>query len=224
MKTMNKSLPSFVLLLALQVSSIGAQDINWSDVSEGKKHFVTLNFGADYSTYYGLQYGYRIGNTKLPLILDAEFTVPFGEDVFDDWNARMGIQSKLWSHNHVWWSVGASVITRKFVSDVASIMNFGSSLSTLLGYQKPKWGIAAEFSYERSEVSKIEHHLLSEYYPEITDGWYDTSGGNFKMGVQAQANIKSINLFVHIGKSFGQDFQDNPTLPYYAKLGINKSF
>lgn len=221
---MNRIIISSVLLLALKVSVVNAQEINWSDVSEGKKHYVTLNFGADYSTYYGLQYGYRIGNTRLPLILDAEFSVPFGEDVFDDWNARMGIQSKLWSHNNLWWSVRASVITRKFESDVASLMNFGSSFSTLFGYQKSRWGIATEFSYERSEVSKIEHHLLKDDYPEITDGWYNTAGGNFKMGVQAHVNIKSLNLFMHLGKAFGQDFQDNPTLPYYAKLGINKSF
>ena len=224
MKAINKPIIATALLLAMRVVGANAQEISWLDVSEGKKHFVTLNFGADYSTYYGLQYAYRIGNNRIPLILDAEFSVPFGEDVFDDWNARMGIQSKLWSHNHLWWSVRASVITRRFESEVASIMNFGSSLSTLLGYQKPKWGVAAEFSYERSEVSKIEHHLLSDYYPEITDGWFNTSGGNIKMGIQAHVSIKSMNLFVHLGKAYGQDFQDNPTLPYYAKLGINKSF
>jgi hypothetical protein len=224
MKTINKILISIGLLLALNASSVYAQEINWYEVSEGKKHFVTLNFGADYCTYYGLKYGYKIGNTKLPLILDAEFSVPFGENVFDDWNARMGLQSKVWSHNNLWWSLKASLITRKFESEVASLMNFGSSLSTLFAYQKPKWGMGAEFSYERSEISKIENRLLLDYYPEITNGWYNTSGGNFKMGVQAHINIKSINLFIHLGKAYGQDFEDNPTLPYYAKLGINKSF
>jgi len=224
MKTINRIIISIVLLLALKVSNANAQEINWSEVSAGKKHFVTLNLGADYSTYYGLKYGYRIGNARLPLILDAEFSVPFGENVFDDWNARMGLQSKVWSHNNLWWSLRASVITRKFESEVADIMNFGSSLTSLFAYQKPKWGIAAEFNYERSEVSRIEHRLLKDYYPEITDGWYNTGGGNLKMGLQAHVNVKTVNVFMHLGKTYGQDFKDNPTLPYYAKLGINKSF
>lgn len=224
MKTINKTLISLILLLTLKVGMVTAQDINWSEVEEGKKHFVSLNLGADYTTYYGLTYGYKIGNTALPLILDAEFDVPFGEDVFDDWNARVGLQSQLWSHNNLWWSARASVTTKKFESEVASLLSFGSSLSTLFGYQKSKWGIAAEFSYERSEVTKIENHLSKEYYPEITDGWYNSAGGNFKFGVQANANIKSANLFLHLGKVFGQNFEDNPTLPFYAKIGISKSF
>ena len=224
MKTINKTRLSLILLLTLKVGVATAQDINWSDVAEGKKHFVTLNLGADYSTYYGLSYGYKIGNMALPLILDAAFDVPFGEDMFDDWNARVGLQSKLWSHNNVWWSARASVTTKKFESEVAGLVNFGSSVSSLFGYQKSKWGIAAEFSYERSEVTKIENYLPKEYYPEITDGWYNSAGGNFKFGVQANANIKSTNLFLHLGKGFGQNFEDNPTLPFYAKIGIGKSF
>ena len=224
MKSINKIIISLVFLLSVNTGFVYAQDINWAEVAEGKKHFVNLNLGADYSTNYGLAYGYSISNKLLPLLIDAEFNVPFGENTFDDWNARLGLQAQLWKHNHMWWSARVSAHTRRFKSEVASLMNFGSSLVTLFGYQKPKWGIAAEVSYERSEVTKIENHLLTDYYPEIQDGWYNSAGGNFKFGVQAQANIKSFNLFLHLGKTFGQNFEDNPTLPFYAKFGINKSF
>ena len=224
MKTLNKIIISLVFLLTLKAGIVNAQDINWKGVENGKRHFVTLNLGADNSTYYGLTYGYKIGNTSMPLILDASFDLPFGEDVFDDWNARVGLQTKLWSRNNLWWSAKASVVTRKFESEVASLLNFGSSLSTLFGYQKSKWGIAAEFTYNRSEVTKIENRITKDYYPEITDGWYNTAGGNFKIGLQANASIKSTNLFLRFGKTYGQDFKDNPTLPFYARVGISKSF
>lgn len=224
MKTINKIIISLVFLLTLKAGIVNAQNINWTEIENGKRHFVTLNLGADNCTYYGLAYGYKIGNTKLPLVLDAEFDVPFGEDVFDDWTARMGLQTRLWSHNNLWWSARASVITRKFESEVAGLLNFGSSLSTLFGYQKSKWGIAAEFSYDRSEVTKINNYIPKDYYPEITDGWYNTAGGNFKFGVQANAKIFTTNVFLNAGKTFGQDFKDNPTLPFYAKIGISKSF
>jgi len=224
MKSINKIILSLVFLLSLNAGSVYAQDINWLEVAKGKKHFVNLNLAADYSTYYGLAYGYSISNKFLPLLIDAEFNVPFGEDIFDDWNARVGLQAQVWSRNKLWGSVRASVLTKKFNSEVASLLNFGSSLSTLFGYQKPKWGIAAELAYERSEVTKIKNELPKQYYPEITDGWYNTAGGNFKFGVQAQTNIKSFNLFLHLGKTFGQNFEENPTLPFYAKFGISKSF
>lgn len=224
MKTINKIFIVLVLLLTFKVGMVNAQGIKWSEVTEGKKHFVTLNLGADYSTYYGLNYGYSISNKFLPLIIDAEFDVPFGEDAFDDWDARVGLQAQIWNHNNLWWSAKASVTTKKFESEVASLLNFGSSFSTLFGYQKPKWGIAAEIAYERSEVTKIENRLLKDYYPEITDGWYNSAGGNFKFGLQANTSIKSTNLFLHLGKAFGQNFEDNPTLPFYAKVGISKSF
>ena len=224
MKTIKKLQILLVLLLNLVMSTLNAQDINWSEVANGNKHFVTLNLGIDNCTYYGLSYGYNIGNTALPLILEAEFDLPFGEDVFDDWNSRLGVQSKLWSRNNLWWSVRGSVVARKFDSEVAGLLNLGANFSTLFGYQKPKWGIAAEFNYDRSEVTKIKNHLLKDYYPEITDGWYNSAGGNFKFGIQANANIKSTNLFFHTGLTYGQDFEDNPTLPFYAKIGINKSF
>nr|WP_319509355.1 hypothetical protein [uncultured Draconibacterium sp.] len=224
MKTLNKIIISLVFLLTLKAGIVNAQDINWNDVENGKKHFVTLSLGEDNSSYYGLTYGYNIGNTKLPLILDAEFSVPFGEDVFDDWNSRIGLQTKLWSHSDLWWSAKASVVTWKFESEVANLLNFGSSLSTLFGYQKSKWGIAAEFTYDRSEITKIKNGITKDYYPEITDGWYNTSGGNFKIGLQANASIKSTNLFLRFGKTYGQDFEHNPTVPFYAKVGISKSF
>lgn len=224
MKTINKIILSIVLLLAVKVGTVKAQGINWTELAEGKKHFVTLNFGVDNSSYYGLSYGYKIGKTDLPLMVDAAFEIPFGREVFDDWSSRVGLQYRLWNHNNLWWSARASVIFRKYESDVADLLNFGSGLSTLFGYQKPHWGVAGEFSYERSEVTKIKNHLLVDYYPEITDGWYNTPGGNFKFGLQANARIKTVNLFVHSGVTFGQDFENNPTLPFYAKVGINKSF
>jgi hypothetical protein len=124
----------------------------------------------------------------------------------------------------LWWSARVSLHTRRFKSEVANLLNLGSSISTLFAYQKPRWGVAAEMAYERSEVTKIENYIPKDYYPGITDGWYNTSGGNFKFGIQASTNIKSINLYLHLGKTFGQDFEDNPTLPFYAKLGISKSF
>jgi len=216
---------SIVLLITLKINTTSAQDVSWTEVEEGHKHFVTLNAGADHSTYYGLEYGYVICQKSSPIILDVEFNHPFGKDILDDWYLRTGLKTKLWSHNNLSWTARASFITRRYESSTAKFVNLGADFNTLFGYHKNWWGIAAEVNYDRSLLTHIDNGIIvTENYPEATDGWYKTRGGNFKFGVQAHANIKSVNLFLHIGKAFGQDFKDNPILPAFAKISINKSF
>ncbi len=217
----------YVALLAtftIGVNHTKAQDINWVNVRDGNQHFAGLNFGADYSSYYGVSYAYSIKNKLAPTVVGFEFNVPFGKDVLDDWYLRAGIQSNLWSNNHLELTLQAAFITRRFESEIASLLNLGADVTTLFGYSKPRWGILAEVNYDRSISANIQNKVLMEYYPEIQDGWYNSGGGNFKLGVRANVTIKSYNIFLHIGKTYGQNFQDNPTLPFYFKLSLNKAF
>lgn len=216
---------SIIVLIIIAISTINAQDINWTDISEGNKHFVTLNTGADHSVYYGFQYGYVLYQKKSPIILDVEFNLPFGDEVLDDWYLRTGLKTRLWSKNNLFWTARASFITRRYESNTARLINLGADFNTLFGYHKNWWGIAAEVNYDRSFSTNIESgEIVTDFYPEAADGWYKTPCGNFKFGIQASANIKSINVFLHVGKVYGQDFKDNPILPAYGKIGINKSF
>jgi len=224
MKTM-KLYIVIVLLITLKIRTTNAQDINWSEVEGGKKHFVTLNVGADHSVFYGIQYGFVLCEKHSPIILDAEFNLPFGDQIMDDWYLRTGLKTKVWSQNSLIWTARASFIIRRYESNTTKFVNLGADLNTLFGYHKNWWGIAAEVNYDRSISTNIESgENVTDFYPEATDGWYKSPGGNFKFGIQASANIKSINVFLHLGKVYGQDFMDNPILPAYAKLGINKSF
>jgi hypothetical protein len=216
---------SIVVLIAIRISTINAQDINWTELEEGNKHFVTLNAGADHSVFYGLQYGYILCQKHSPIILDVEFNLPFGEEVMDDWYLRTGLKTKLWSKNNLFWSARASFITRRYESETSKLFNLGADLNTLFAYHKNWWGIAAEVNYDRSISTHIESgEIVTDFYPEATHGWYKTPYGNFKFGIQASATIKTINVFLHAGKMYGQDFKDNPVLPAYAKIGVNKSF
>jgi len=63
-----------------------------------------------------------------------------------------------------------------------------------------------------------------EYYHEIQDGWYGSTGGNFKFGLQGSFWMKSTGIGSKGGKVFGQNFSDNPTLPYYADFSVMKKW
>jgi len=211
-----------VILIITNISALNAQDINWNEVDQGKKHFVNINIGVDYSTYYGLQYSYVLCKDA-PIMIDAEFNMPFGNKFMDDWYLRTGLRTRLWNSNNMYWTARASFITRRYESNVGRLVNLGADLTTLFGYKKSWWGIAAEVGYDRSISTHIVNgEITKEFYPEATDGWYNTAGGNFKFGIQASASVKSMDIFLHIGRAFGQDFKDNPMLPAYAKIGISK--
>lgn len=113
---------------------------------------------------------------------------------------------------------------RNFSSEIARLFNIGADVTTNFGYSTSKWGITGSISYDRSLATHIKNDLLKEFYPEIQDGWYNSSGGNFKFGIRVNRSFKSWNTYMNIGKSFGQDFQDNPTLPFYLELSIQKQF
>lgn len=201
-----------------------SQNLNWRNMDSNSNHFLTVDFGADYSIYYGVSYGYNIKNNLIPLVIGSEFNIPFGSEIFDDWKSRTSIQAEIWHNKHFSWSVQPGFIARRFESDIARLANLGADFTTSFGYQKPKWGIAATINYDKALTTHIRNKVLKEYYPEIRDGWYGTTGGNFKFGACINYSIKSWNVFLHLGKTYAQNFKDNPTLPFYGEISLQKQF
>ncbi len=213
-----------LLLMMFSALTTLSQEINWRTINDDSKNMVSANFGADYSSYYGLSYGYHIKNSFTPLIIGTEFNLSFGNDVFDDWKSRTTIQTELWHSGNLSWGLKGGLIMRHFESDIARLFNMGADITTNFGYATATWAIVGTINYDRALATHIKNDLLKEFYPAIQDGWYSSSGGNFKFGIRASRSFKTWNTYMHIGKSFGQDFQDNPTLPFYAELSLQKQF
>lgn len=217
------------MLLLTGTLSLKAQDINWrADTlptgQTGKNHLVSAYFGADYSFYYGISYGYLLNTNFKPLVIGSEITIPFGEDMFDDWRWRTSVQAELWEKNNFSFSLKPAFIVRRYESPLAEMYNIGADLSVIFCYLKPKWGVSAIINYDRSFSTHITHDLLKEDYPEIVDGWYQTPGGNFKFGARGNFSIKSWHTFFTIGKHFGENFKDNPTFPFFFELSLQHQF
>ena len=221
---MNKLYIILLASLVINITASKAQDINWKKVEDGKRHFTGLNFGVYNSSYYGLTYGYSIKNKLLPIVAGIEFNIPFGKDVFDDCYSKTGFQSQLFDKYNLSWSVQGSFIARRSESVVARLVNFGADFGTLIGYQKHKWGINAEIGFDKSIATNIKNKILKDFYPSIKDGWYDTNGGTYRFGIQGNITIKTYNLFLHVGKTYGQNFDNNPSLPFYTKVSLQKAF
>lgn len=218
MKTRNVLL---ILISAFVHCSLLAQEVNFRGLNN-TKHLVGVQSGVDYGSYYGVSYGYVWRNKLTPIVIGTEFNVPFGSNLVDDWKSRTNLQAELF--NYKGWSANArlSSIFRRYNSDLATMLNVGSDFTLSLGYARPKWSVMGFANFDKPIVTKIENKLLKEYYPEIKDGWYDESGGNYKFGIRGQVSYKSWNTFVTVGKHFGKNFEDNPTLPFFAEVSIQR--
>ncbi len=210
-------LASYVVLVLL-ARAIEGQEINWNNMNSNSRHVLGLCAGMDYSSYYGLTYGYHFKNFRLPVAIGVEVNVPFGSNLFDDWVLRTGLQSEIFKTEYWTGTIKADIINRNYNSEIAKIYNIGGDLETVICYYRKRWGIATEINYDRSVSSKIKHGELKNYYPEIKDGWYNTGGGNFKFALRGNCQLWCTDFFLTIGKIYGQDFSDNPTLPFFVKL------
>lgn len=209
------------ILYSLMVApTVFAQDVPWRAL-ENKKHILSGYIGADYSSYYGLSYGHVLTFMKRPIVLGTEFTIPFGNTLLDDWRWRTSVQAEVVKHDNFSLTIKPAVILRRYESPLAKMYNTGVDLSLLYGYTKPTWGLVALAHYDRSISTHITHRLLKDDYPSIQDGWYSTPGGNFKFGARVNYTLKSLSCFLTVGKHYGQNFNDNPTLPFFFELSIN---
>lgn len=210
------------LILTFHFIPTSAQTLNWNSL-DSSKHIVNANFGLDYSVSYGFGYGYKL-NTKLPIVLNANFSMPSGEQVFDDFKTKIGGQVCLLNKSNFAGSVSIFGIYRKYHTNLVRLQNFGSDIKGTIGFYKPRWLVAAEFGFDKATVTHFKHSqkFRDEIYADILDGWHEpATGGNLYYGLQAGCSIKRADITLNFGRVISQDFKTSPFLPYYLNLGYN---
>lgn len=218
---MKRTYFTIAFLFLLTVHRMSAQHVNFRAL-DNTKHLVSAHFGVDYGSYYGLSYGYVLKDKLVPLVIGTEFTFPFGHDVVDDWKWKTGVEAELWRSGPFSLTFKPSVVFRRYESTIARMYSIGTDISLGFGYVKSRWGAVAVASFDKAIVTHIKHGLLRDYYPEIRDGWYIPTGGNFKFGARLHYSVGSWNAFILAGKHFGQNFEDNPTMPFFAEVSVQK--
>jgi hypothetical protein len=211
-----------IAFLTLLNNSGSAQDVHFRGLNSSTKHLVAVSAGADYSVYYGGAYGYVLKNALTPVIIGTEFTLPFGTTMIDDWKWRTGLQAELWKSRNFSLALKPAFVLRRYASPLSRMYNLGADLTLTFGYVRPKWGIVALAGFDKSVSTHIRHDELSHFYPGIRDGWYKGAGGNFKFGARANVSAGKWTAFLQVGKHFGQNFRDNPTLPFFGELSIQR--
>ncbi len=212
----------FFIMMTLS-GTLKSQEIGWYDLDPTSGHMVTLHVGADVVSEFGISYGYKFKG-KIPFVIGAELTTPFGGQIMDDFEASLTAQTIFRPVKNMGITVKPSMTCRRYGSEAAVLVNISTGLSTTIGYYRDKWSIAAEAGYDHSSATLIKPRSLKEYYPESKEEWYGSTGGNFNFGLVASYWMKSTGLSLKAGKTFGQNFSDNPTIPYYADFSVMQKF
>ena len=220
MKNIKTFILSILMISCFQYSN--SQTINWNALDD-TKHFVSIGIGWDYSLSYSLGYGYQF-NTRVPLVLHGNVSIPSGEKLFDDLKVKIGGQIVVLNQSNFKGSISLNGIYRRYENPLVRLQNFGSEIKGTFGYYKPKWFVAAEIGFDKAIVTHFKHSksFKDNIYPEVKDGWYEpTTGGNFQYGLQTGYSFKNSDLTLNIGKIITEDFKTPPQIPYYLMLGFN---
>src|SRR5262245_52734910 len=131
-----KKLNIIIALMVCFTTGAFAQTVNWQALPT-KGHLFSVNVGWDYSFSWGVGYGYKL-NTKFPIILKADVSVPSGEEALDDFNVKLGAQIQWFKRGSFCFSTETDGIFRRYENDYARILNFGSYTTAVAGIYKPK--------------------------------------------------------------------------------------
>lgn len=212
----------FWLFFSFFTTAISAQSINWNTV-ENTKHITTIGIAWDYSLSYHVGYAYHF-NTKLPLVIGANFSVPSGENLLDDFKAKAGGHIVLFDQSSLKGTVTLNGIYRRFENPLVRLQNFGGEMKGSFGYYKNNWFVAGEIGFDKAIVTHFKHSdsFKENNYSDVKDGWYQpATGGNFLYGLQGGYSFKKSDMTLNLGKITTQDFKTTPRIPFYVMLGHN---
>jgi len=199
-----------------------AQSINWQTL-KSTQQIAQVYTGWDYGLVYGLGYSYQL-KLKTPILLHASYSFPSGNQLLDDFKVRLGGQIRFYQINHFQFSASLYALYRRFQNSLVRLQNFGSELSVVAGYYKPRWFVAGEFGFDKAVVTHFKHsnNFKTFIYANVQDGWAEPStGGNFYYGLQVGISFSKSDLVLKAGLVSEQSFQQRPFIPYYLQLGYN---
>jgi hypothetical protein len=218
---MTRLMMLLAIALALPAAAM-AQHPSWRALDGQHRHTVAAAAGIDVVSYLGISYEYQAAWGPIPLAFAADVRSPFGDDVLDDWQVRVGVRAEPWRSGVLSLGLGAGLRVGQYDNTLARMHSVGSGLNVSFGATGSRWSAVAIATRESSSLTHIEHGLLREYNPGIRDGWYEADGGIYRFGVSTGVVAGSWGASLTAGRAFGRDFRNDPEIPFFAEVALRK--
>lgn len=222
MKTIFKCM---VLLVTINLQHTHAQNYNWQKITSETKHLAGAYVGLDYGFTYGIYYAKVLPVKKMIFIPGIEASLPIGSELVDDYKLKIGTAVKLVQVKRWVLSTSLFFLSRRNETPIVRMYNVGSELTFKLGYYREKWFLAAELGSDNALGTHLKHtDAYKGNYSAVVDGWYQTTGANLFFGLNTGLSLKKVDWLLSAGYITADRFRAKPTLPFYAKLGLNYRF
>ena len=219
-----KNISTYTGLLMSIIISVNAhsQSINWEALDKDQKHIININAGAEYGAVIGIGYGYQL-KSRMPILLNVEYSFPTGEKLLDDFKTKIGGYIRLYEVGNFKFSAKIHGVFRRYENSSVRLLNFGSDMSAIAGYYKPKWYVAGEGGFDKAIVTHFKHSdAFKQNFPSVKNGWYEpATGGNFYYGLHTGFSFGRNDIYLKAGNVVAQDFSTKPMLPFYMQVGYN---
>lgn len=215
-----------VAMLVLAVTETGlSQNINWRSLREDQNNLLQFSYGYDCGVTAQAGY-YRTFTVFRPAAAGLDISVPMGNNLFDDYKIRLGVQIELLEVDGFSVTARLTSAFRRYESELVNISSFGADYAIGAGYYGPTWSVGGEFGLDKAITSRLMHSdLMKENFPGIKDGWYVPTGGHWFYGFYGDKTLgETLDLFVRVGATEAQENDDKPTIPYYLQVGLGVRF
>lgn len=134
---------AFILFFIFSAYFTYGQTYNWGSSTDSTRHIVSANIGWEYAVVIGANYSYKLPFKKT-VFLQTGFSVPFGNNIMDDFKSNLGLSGLLFRKNSFNSILTVNGIYKTYSSELVRMKNLGFDIKTINGIYKSKWFVSTE--------------------------------------------------------------------------------
>lgn len=208
-------------LTTISVPAAHAQEVNLATL-DGEANRVFVRAGAEYGFVAGAGYARAVSVADRRLLIAGDLTVPWATPDTADYRLRIGALAPLVGPRR--WKLGAALAPTLWATEneASSMTSLGLGLSVVGGFYTPRWFGAGDIGVDWALTTHVTHSDLyrATVHTGARDGWYASTTGNLRYGLQTGVSLARYDLVVRAGKLV-EVGGNAPLLPFYATMTLD---
>ena len=209
--------------LVLSTLTVGELSAQWNiGRTDGPRNFAYASVGLDPALIASAGYIRTVPVFGHAVEMGGEAGIVAAGWDARDFRARLQLRTSLLRLG-VFRIVGSAAFVARGTDNLMHrAFNFGSDFTGNAGLYARRWFLAGEFGFDKSIVTHLKHSdIMRTSFPQIRDGWFMPSGGNYYYGIQAGKTLgETYTLSLRVGMTDAQFDDEDALVPYYVQVGF----